>query len=144
MKWYAGLFLDALVQTVIPDSCYFKSGITPSNLIGTKNLFTEGIEHIDIILWDRNSPWGLHQMETFSASLAICAGNSAVTGEFPSQRPVTWSTFVMTITACNICRFWETIRATRDTAVPVQYLNSDYFAGNTFAKLDESTETPTS
>ena len=27
-------------------------------------------------------------METFSASLAICAGNSPVTGEFPAQRPV--------------------------------------------------------
>ena len=27
-------------------------------------------------------------METFSALLAICAGNSPVTGEFHSQRPV--------------------------------------------------------
>ena len=30
-----------------------------------------------------------HQMETFSALLAICAVNSPVTGEFPTQRPVT-------------------------------------------------------
>ena len=30
-------------------------------------------------------------METFPALLAICAGNSPVTGEFPSQRPVTQS-----------------------------------------------------
>ena len=30
-------------------------------------------------------------MEIFSASLAICAGNSPVPGEFPSQRPVTRS-----------------------------------------------------
>ena len=30
-------------------------------------------------------------METFSALLALCAGNSPVTGEFPPQRPVTWS-----------------------------------------------------
>ena len=30
-------------------------------------------------------------METFSALLAICAGNSLVTGEFPTQRPVTQS-----------------------------------------------------
>ena len=30
-------------------------------------------------------------METFSALLAPCAGNSPVTGEFPSQRPVTRS-----------------------------------------------------
>ena len=31
------------------------------------------------------------QMETFSALLALCAGNSPVTGEFPAQKPVTWS-----------------------------------------------------
>ena len=30
-------------------------------------------------------------METFSALLALCAGNSPVTGELPSQRPVTRS-----------------------------------------------------
>ena len=30
-------------------------------------------------------------METFSALLAICAGNSPVSGEFPAQRPVTGS-----------------------------------------------------
>ena len=30
-------------------------------------------------------------MESFSALLAFCAGNSPVTGEFPSQRPVTRS-----------------------------------------------------
>ena len=30
-------------------------------------------------------------METFSALLAICAGNSSVPGEFPAQRPVTRS-----------------------------------------------------
>ena len=34
-------------------------------------------------------PWWRHQMETFSALLAFCAGNSPVTGEFPTQRPVT-------------------------------------------------------
>ena len=35
--------------------------------------------------------WWHHQMETFATSLAICAGNYPVTGESPSQRPVTWS-----------------------------------------------------
>ena len=46
--------------------------------------------------------WWRHQMETISAPLAfvreftgdllaLCAGNSSVTGEFPSQRPVTRS-----------------------------------------------------
>ena len=34
-------------------------------------------------------PWWRHQMETFSALLAICAENSPFTGEFPAQRPVT-------------------------------------------------------
>ena len=45
--------------------------------------------HIDIRTW--TSPWWRHQMEAFSALLAICAGNSPVTGEFPAQRPVTRS-----------------------------------------------------
>ena len=35
--------------------------------------------------------WWRHQMETFSVLLALCAGNSPVTGEFPAQRPVTRS-----------------------------------------------------
>ena len=35
--------------------------------------------------------WWCHPIETFSTSLAICAGNSPVTGEFPAQRPVTRS-----------------------------------------------------
>ena len=30
-------------------------------------------------------------MEIFSALLAICARNSPVTSEFPTQKPVTWS-----------------------------------------------------
>ena len=38
----------------------------------------------DVELWH-------DQMETFSALLALCVGNSPVTGEFPSQRPVTQS-----------------------------------------------------
>ena len=31
------------------------------------------------------------KMETFSALLVFCAGNSPVTGEFPAQRPVSRS-----------------------------------------------------
>ena len=37
---------------------------------------------------DSNQRWR-HQMETFSALLAFCAGISPVPGEFPAQRPVT-------------------------------------------------------
>ena len=36
-----------------------------------------------------NLAWWRHQTEAFSALLALCAGNSPVTSEFPSQRPVT-------------------------------------------------------
>ena len=38
-------------------------------------------------------------METFSALLAICAGNSPASGEFPAQRPVTRSFDVF----CDLC-----------------------------------------
>ena len=38
------------------------------------------IAHDDVIKW-----------KLFSALLALCAGNSPVTGEFPAQRPVTRS-----------------------------------------------------
>ena len=37
----------------------------------------------------RKLSWRRQQMETFSALLALCAGHSPVTGEFPAQRPVT-------------------------------------------------------
>ena len=43
------------------------------------------IPHMFLITWWR------HQTEIFSESLALCAGNSPLTGEFPSQRPVTRS-----------------------------------------------------
>ena len=44
-------------------------------------------------------PWWHHQMEIFSTLLALCAGNSLVTGEFPAQRPVTRSFDVFLICA---------------------------------------------
>ena len=48
--------------------------------------------HVDFMPRGRlPHPWWRHQMETFSALLAICAGNSPVPGEFTTQRPVTRS-----------------------------------------------------
>ena len=50
--------------------------------------------HPDGYWWDCDRgaiSWWRHQMETFSALLAICAGNSPVPGESPAQRPVTRS-----------------------------------------------------
>ena len=49
-------------------------------------------EWFDIVNLGINpNAWRRHQMETVSALLDLCAGNSPVTGEFPSQRPVTRS-----------------------------------------------------
>ena len=43
-----------------------------------------------VLMWfGIDQTWWRHQMETFSALLAIWAGNSPVPGEFPTQRPVT-------------------------------------------------------
>ena len=41
--------------------------------------------------WLARKTWLHHQMETFSALLALCAGNSPVYGEFPARIPVTRS-----------------------------------------------------
>ena len=54
------------------------------------------LAHVCVTIWNQFIPqlcvaWWRHQMETFSALLAICAGNSPVPGEFPTQRPVTRS-----------------------------------------------------
>ena len=46
---------------------------------------------IRLSIYNASSTWRRHQMETFSVLLALCAGNSPVTGDFPSQRPVTQS-----------------------------------------------------
>ena len=54
----------------------------------TANSFNITVGDID---WRLVSRWWRYHMDTFSASPAICAGNSAVTGEFPAQRPVTQS-----------------------------------------------------
>ena len=45
----------------------------------------------NILLDESLLTWWRHQMETFPALLVICAGNSLVPGEFPTQRPVTRS-----------------------------------------------------
>ena len=55
--------------------------------------------------------WWRHQIETFSALLALCAGNSPVTGEFPSQRPVTRSFDVL---ICAWIKAWVNNRQAGD------------------------------
>ena len=45
----------------------------------------------EVRYFHRFTTWWRHQMETFSALLALSEGNSPVSGEFPAQRPVTRS-----------------------------------------------------
>ena len=59
-------------------------------MIGYKLLNTAKPGNVYASQWNYHR-WRSHQMETFSALLAICVGNSPVPGEFPTQRPVTWS-----------------------------------------------------
>ena len=79
--------------------------LIPSNFNAPKELYTVLVPWFDLIWFlevyfahilqyyftDITAPWWRHQMETFFALLAICAGNSPVLGEFPPQRPVTRS-----------------------------------------------------
>ena len=61
-----------------------------------KHAYRDMYVRVALLMWTHTAPgpsrvfaWWRHQMETFSALLAICAGNSPVSGEFPGQRPVT-------------------------------------------------------
>ena len=46
--------------------------------------------------------WWRHQMETFSELLALCAGNSPVTGEFPTQSKGQWRGALMFSLICAL------------------------------------------
>ena len=62
-----------------------------SSLVENKDLFILYIQYCGCWWQCKKSAWWCHQMETFSTLLTLCAENSLVTGEFPAQRPVTWS-----------------------------------------------------
>ena len=55
---------------------------------------TSGMNKQDCYWYVLFASWWRHQMETLSTYLALWAGNSMVTGEFPTQRPVTRSFIV--------------------------------------------------
>ena len=63
-------------------------------LLQIASVVTGTWELLNINMWlsvNARKPWWRHEIETFSALLALSAGNSAVIGEFPAQRPVTRS-----------------------------------------------------
>ena len=80
--------LHALDYSYTLDAATFGYGDYPGSSL---HQFTENWV-IDInVTHSLDLPWWRHQMETFSALLALCAGNPSVSGEFPAQRPVTRS-----------------------------------------------------
>ena len=58
------------------------------------------------------SSWWRHQREIFSALLAFCAGNSLVTGEFPSQSQ--WRGALMFSFSCTQINGWVNNREAGD------------------------------
>ena len=89
--------MDTVVQIVIETSGQNKTR-TATNKNKNNTCFTHQchVKWKQIILKliftdDFLLSWWRHQMETFSALLVICAGNSTVPGEFHTQRPVTRS-----------------------------------------------------
>ena len=75
--------------------CYYLSlSEIPSSgihLYYLANIFMSQSRKVHMILAMIVSAWWRHLIEIFSAWLALCAGNSPVAGEPPSQRPVTRS-----------------------------------------------------
>ena len=79
------MLIQIIMVVVYNDFCHFQQTIYPF-FIHRQNMYTWSSQRRDHSV----GRWR-HQMETFSALLAFCVGNSPVTGEVPTQRPVTRS-----------------------------------------------------
>ena len=78
-----------IVQLTSREHLLASIGVSCEHYKSKSNCMRTCIIHAITETW--GSPWWRHQMEIFSALLAICAGNSPVPGEFLAQRPVTRS-----------------------------------------------------
>ena len=81
-------------KATFKDICEYKitDDITKTKQTKMRTCFMGYTVHvIDPLLLAGDWSWWRHQMETSSALLALCAGHSPVTCEFPSQRPATRS-----------------------------------------------------
>ena len=92
MKWrlYENVSLSRDISSAIlndvvcPRNTYSKEIMFTWTFLSTLCLLKALHRHLQ-------AQWWRHQMETFSAILDLCAGNSPVLGEFATQRPVTRS-----------------------------------------------------
>ena len=72
-----------LYRACWPGDCWgYLTGTNPFSHIAAARWLMAGFQYFHIHMMTSS-------METFSALLAVCVGNSPVTGEFPAQRPVT-------------------------------------------------------
>ena len=75
------------VIMTVPGSVYDNSVVSVDTSISAENKLNKTFvsfpkfHQLEYIALNKNA-WWRHQMETFSALLAICAGNSPVTSEF--------------------------------------------------------------
>ena len=88
ITWTALLILSLWL---VPGYVFISLSITGIGDLGTRSRYLRPATISNCIPQYPCLTWWRHQMEIFSALLAICAGNSPVTGEFPTQRPVTRS-----------------------------------------------------
>ena len=83
---------EAFFISLRNDICRCRYGLYQRNiLIHRRSIWKMFCGALHIGSEHKTTAWWRHQMETFSALLAICAGNSPVPGEIPAQRPVTRS-----------------------------------------------------
>ena len=88
----SGLFIDIDMQSILVDSCYTFTHITSLSYLPLKQPCRILTKFRPVQNYNKAyTTWWRHPMGTFSTLLALCAGNSPVTGEFPALRPVTRS-----------------------------------------------------
>ena len=106
LLWHASQLLNHFEVLHKARQCHCRALCKISKRFGNRTVRYGQMSFRDICFWDAfrtdviycNNPAGhaillglfpwWRQMETSSALLTLCAGNSPVTGEFPSQRPV--------------------------------------------------------
>ena len=80
-------------RALVMENCYFSHGVRDKTASISQTIFSSvfSSQKMFVYCFQFHWAWWRHQMETFSALLAMCAGNSSVSGEIPAQRPVTQS-----------------------------------------------------
>ena len=91
--WYESVNIMDMIGTAISEWCRLRHKDNSLSILNEEHraLVKYKMSVLSPLMVMHHVPWWRHQMETFSALLTICAGNSPVPGEFPPQRPVTQS-----------------------------------------------------